>query len=431
MTTLYNDPAGGNASTVGEQFRIDYYHRKALVDAKELEFFTQMSDTINMPKHMGKKMKKYHYVHLLSDQNANSEGIDAAGRKLDATRWYVFRGNRAMHTVTGYATKAAAKAAAQPGEAVQLGTGNFYGSSKDVGTLTARFPVIGEKGGNVNGVTTTRVAIESNLQKLGFHDTYTAESTEFDTDAEREMHWRREMINGASQMSEAHLQVDLLNSATTLRYGGEATDRSEMTGEGTVSEITYDDLQRLELSLNENKCPKAVKILTGTRLIDTVTVAAGRPMFVGAELIPMLTRMTDHFGKPAYVPAHKYAAGSTLMRGEIGRIGAFIIIEVPQMLHWEGSGATATGANPGYRETDGKYNVYPMLTIGSGSFSTIGFASDGKNSKFKIKHVKPGSDISYAKEYFGENGFLSIKWYYGILILRPEWIGIAHTVAMI
>ena len=428
MTTQYNDPANGSPSTVGEQFRLDAYDRIALTDAKELEFFSQMSDTINMPKYMGKKMRKYHYLHVLDDANANSEGIDAVGVKLSTTKWYVFSGNRAMHNTNGYATEAAARTAAGVGEAVQLGTGNLYGSSKDVGTLTERFPVIGEKGGDYNGVSTTRVSVESNLEKFGFHDKYTMESTEFDTDSEREKHWRREMVNAASQMSEAMVQVDLLNAATTIRYGGNALSMAQITGEGTVSEITFDDLQRLDMALNEAKAPKGSKILTGTKLVDTRTIPSGRPLYIGTELLPMIYQMTDNFGKPAFISSEFYAAGTTLMRGEIGRIGKFIIIEVPQMLGWEGGGASV-GTNGGYRDAHGKYNVYPMLCVNSGSFSTIGFASDGKQSKFKIKHVKPETDISYAKEVFGETGFLSIKWYYGTLILRPEWLGLCLTVA--
>jgi N4-gp56 family major capsid protein len=50
--------------------------------------------------------------------------------------------------------------------------------------------------------------------------------------------------------------------------------------------------------------------------------------------------------------------------------------------------------------------------------------------KFKIKHSRPGSDISYSRDDpYGEIGFYSIKWYYGFMLLRPERLAIIKTVA--
>jgi hypothetical protein len=40
----------------------------------------------------------------------------------------------------------------------------------------------------------------------------------------------------------------------------------------------------------------------------------------------------------------------------------------------------------------------------------------------------PESAESYGRDYFGESGFTSIKWYYGSIIFRSEWIATAYTV---
>jgi N4-gp56 family major capsid protein len=72
-----------------------------------------------------------------------------------------------------------------------------------------------------------------------------------------------------------------------------------------------------------------------------------------------------------------------------------------------------------------------MLVIGDASFTTIGFQTSGKMVKFSIKHAKPGSPESYANDPFGETGFMSIKWYYGFMALRPERIGLIKTVARV
>ena len=85
------------------------------------------------------------------------------------------------------------------------------------------------------------------------------------------------------------------------------------------------------------------------------------------------------------------------------------------MMHWAGAGATVT-TNDGYRVTGTKYDVFPALVVGEGSFTTIGFQTDGKTVKFKIKHVKPDSDISYgAHDPYGERLYVYqvVLWFYG------------------
>jgi N4-gp56 family major capsid protein len=98
------------------------------------------------------------------------------------------------------------------------------------------------------------------------------------------------------------------------------------------------------------------------------------------------------------------------------------------MMHWAGVGL-AEGVNAGYRATGGFYDVYPMLVVGDGSFTTIGFQTSGNTVKFNIKHAAPGSPESYANDPYGETGFMSIKWYYGFMALRPERIAVLKTVA--
>jgi N4-gp56 family major capsid protein len=67
--------------------------------------------------------------------------------------------------------------------------------------------------------------------------------------------------------------------------------------------------------------------------------------------------------------------------------------------------------------------------VGEGSFTTIGFQTDGKSVKFKIMHKAPGEQTADKTDPFGESGFMSIKWYYGFMALRPERIALVKTAA--
>jgi N4-gp56 family major capsid protein len=472
----YSDP-------IGAQFRVDFYNKKALIEAKKKQFFGQLADTISMPKNMGKKIVQYIYLPLLDDANINDQGIDANGAStvMSATIG-ISRPDEAEDNqyTTEYvmregANAAAAIAATNAAALIVVGqmsglditvsandsitkvkaileardpawvidtteaqtatvvpeSGNLYGSSKDVGTIAAKMPALSETGGRVNRVGFTRKQIEGNLEKFGFFDEYTKESLDFDTDAELDMHVTREMVLGASEMTEDALQIDLLNAAGVIRFGGEATTTSTLTGEnGSVASLpTYGDLMRLSIDLDNNRCPKNTKIITGTRMVDTKTIDSARIMYIGNELEPMVKAMLDTFGNQAFIPVRQYGNATTLLEGEIGSIDQFRIVVVPEMMHWSAAGATVS-SNDGYRETGGKYDVFPMLVVGDASFTTIGFQTDGKTVKFKIKHVKPETEQAYSRDDpYGELGFMSIKWYYGFMALRPERIALVKTVA--
>jgi N4-gp56 family major capsid protein len=150
-------------------------------------------------------------------------------------------------------------------------------------------------------------------------------------------------------------------------------------------------------------------------------------------------QMTDYHGNQAFIPVAQYGAATTLARGEIGSIHDFRIIVVPEMMHWDAAGADVPAGSGGQEDdlcrysSDAtgklKYNVYPMLVVGDGSFSTIGFQTDGKNVKFKITHKKPGTEVADRQDPYGEVGFYSIKWYYGTIIQRPERLAVIKTVA--
>lgn len=459
----YMNEAGD--ATYREQLIPFYWQRKALIDAKKDMYFSQLADTTNMPKHYGKQIKVFHYIPLLDDRNINDQGIDATGASIadevtitvtdphGASRYAVGSGKDAAEALTAaqakaldmfknlgmtYDSYAAAKAAlntpgsgwtVEEGAAVNNG-GNLYGSSKDVGTITGKLPVISETGGRVNRVGFTRLTLEGTMENFGFFDEYTEDSVNFDNDDQLQEHIARETIRAANEISEDMLQIDLLNAANVVYYGGDATSMETVTGEtdATPSVLDYEALVRLDTALNDNLCPKDTTLISGSRMTDTKTVGAARYAYVGSELKLNLLKMKDFHNNAAFVPVQQYAEAGKVASGEIGAINHFRFIEVPKMLHWAGKGAKVSN-NAGYRESNGAYNVYPLLVVGSKSFTTIGFQTDGNNTKFKILHKKPGTVAANRMDPYGKTGFYSIQWWYGTMILRPEWIACVKVVA--
>ena len=182
--------------------------------------------------------------------------------------------------------------------------------------------------------------------------------------------------------------------------------------------------------MDNNRTPKDTKINTGSVKIDTSTIPAARLMYIGSEMKNTLRKMTDFFNDKAFIPVQKYADGTKALRGEIGTIDEFRIIVVPEMMSWNGAGAAGTTAD-GVHATNGKVDVFPMLVVGSESFTTIGFQSDASSVKFKIIHKKPGPDMATPADPYGKMGFMSIQWWYGFMVIRPERIALIKTAALV
>lgn len=373
MTQVYGD---GTTALGANQINKHYYERKALYDAIQESYFGQLADVKEMPRNMGKAIKQYRYMPLVDDRNRGDMGLNAQG--------------------------------------VKYANGNIYGSTNDIGKVSTDFPVLGELGGRVNRVNLTRVELTGQLNKFGFFWEYSADLDRFDTDADLQTHAHRELMNGAIKLYEDRLQVDLLNNAGLVKYAGTATNMATLTHDMT---LTYADLVKLGIDLDKNKTPKKTKIITGTRMVDTKTIPDCRVAFVGSELIPTLEAMKDYHDKQAFIPAHQYAAGTTLLKGEVGRIAGFRIVVVPHMLKWAGQGANSTNAST--YTTNGKYDVFPFLVVGDEAFTAIGFQTDGKDQKFKVIHKKPSEETASREEPYGETGFFSIKWFYGFM---PQFI---------
>lgn len=406
----YNAPKEGQKSSIdsanSDQMNTFFWIKKALIETRKEQFFMPLANAINMPKHFGKAVKVYEYIPLLDDRNINDQGIDANG--------------------------------------VTIANGNLYGSSRDVGTITGKLPVLTENGGRVNRVGFTRVELEGSLHKFGFFTEFTQEALDFDSDDGLKDHLARELLNGAVQLTEAVLQKDLLAAAGVVLFAGAATSNDEITGEvvpaaGGVpkipaSVVSYKNLMRLDAILTDNRTPRQTRIITGSLKSDTKVIPAGRVAYVGSELVPQLKAMTDLFGNQAWIGTQHYADAGTLMNGEIGSIDNIRFIQVPEMLHWAGAGAEVKD-NAGFHSTTvngvERYDVFPILVVGDDSFSTIGFQTDGKTVKFTIITKMPGNGTADRNDPYGETGFSSIKWYYGILVKRPERIALLKAVAPI
>ena len=385
----------GTNSTIGTQFNTYEYKRKALIETAQVEYFGQLGDVETLTKNFGQKIKKYHYLPLLDDRNINDQGLDATGAVIT--------------------------------------NGNLYGSSKDPGVISGKLPTLSETGGRVNRVGFKRIEIEGEIANYGFFYEWSNDSLDFDSDKDLYSHINRESVRGAREISEDILQLDLLDAAGVVKYMG-ATASSLAT---VADVITYNDLVKLNVTLDDNRCPKDTKALKGSQDTDIINIAAARYVFIGSELIPTLMRMKDYHGDKAFVPVEKYAKIENgkyvnTLHGEIGSVAGFRFVVVPEMMGYKGRGVVKASAVNGNTLLNNGTNidVYPMLVVGSGSFAKINFQSSGTtNDKFQIIVRKPGT-FANPEDPFEKIGYSSIQFWQGTMILRPEWIAKVLTAAI-
>ena len=268
MALNYNAPIKGQKSNIdgpdSDQMQSFLWLRKSIIESRKDQYFFPLANVKNMPKHQGKTIRVFEYVPLLDDRNINDQGIDATGASIT--------------------------------------DGNLYGSSKDIGTIKGKLPTLTENGGRVNRVGFKRLTLEGDITEFGMFTEYTRDSIEFDSDDQLREHLSRELMNGAVQIQEAQIQIDILGNAGVELFAGAATSDDEITGEGaTPSVVTYADLMRIDQILTDNRTPRATTIITGSKFTDTKVIPACRVLYVGSELVGYLRTMKDPFDNKAFV----------------------------------------------------------------------------------------------------------------------------------
>ena len=412
-------PVGGAAGNA--QLNPFYYDKQAIIEVNKKAYIGALSGTRNQPKNMGKEVKKHLMIPLLDDRNINDQGIDAAGVVLDSTKWTAIDASGAI-VGTAYADEAAAIVAAETGVGDGDGTvkqtsGNLYGSSKDIGTIGALTPVISETGGRVNRIGFTREVITGTIENYGYFYEFTKDDLDFDSDPKLYSHLYRESGKAMGEMTEKSLMIDLIGGAGIELFAG---DNVSVAAIAATDIVDLADLRQMTKVLNANDCPMDTQIISGSRNIDTKVVANARYAYTSDDVVSHLEDMMNTVtGKHAWAYVEEYADGakfskSNTAKGEVGKILKTRFIEHPEMVIEENAGVLAI-------------DVSPILYIGSGSFTQIGFQSSGTKSKFNIIVKKPGMEVADRQNPYGKVGFVSSEYWYGVLIERPDHIGIIWT----
>ena len=417
--SVYGD---GTNSTSGANTITHFYDRAGIKEATVENIFAQVADRRSMPQKYGKTFKTSRWLHILDDRNVNDQGLDSDGNPIAGqAAWKVTTGQPAnineVYLVEADATARQAELVATgyggaTKTAITAGNnnGNSYGSSRDIGVVTAGMPSLAEGAGRVNRVGVTKITVETDLKRYGNFIEYTDEVELFSEDSVQ-MRYREELGYMAGQVNDDLVQIDMVNSAGIVAYGGSATSRATLAD---GSHATYDLLRKTTKQLFLNKAKKNTTLIDGSTKIDTRTINATWLAYIGSDVKYDLESVTDSAGDIAWIPAYKYAAAGTLAKGEVGAIHDTRFVESIRMLKFAGAGAAGTTGD----QNDGaNYDVFPILYVTEGSFATVGL--NGK-SKIMFKAKAPGTPT--VTDPYGLRGLFSYNFFYAGVALKADMI---------
>ena len=406
-------------SSLGAQINDKFWSKVAVKEARKKRVFSQLGDKLVQPKNYGDTLVKYHELPIIHKLNINDQAIDANGVRLVKNKWYAYDSARAMTgDANGYATKELAKTAAGATGSIKSGNGNLYGGDTDFAVIKGSFPSLNEEGGKVNAVGMKRLLLEAKVTEFGFHVPFTKKMLDMDTETGLLARISREVGEAQGEIREKQIAAGLLSASEINRVlAGSASTIAEM---GAADKVSFTDIRGMEQSLKLARSPKQTKMIDGSTKIGTVVIGAGYAAYVGQELLPVLEDMV-HAGINVWKPVESYAAAGTIMEDEIGKVSSTRFIEVEDMIKYGGAGASSTdGVNDTDVEnmyvTGGKYDVFPILYVGSDSFGTIGFDGDVA----RVNTVMPTADAH--NDPYGKKGVVAISWFHGILVYRNERI---------
>jgi N4-gp56 family major capsid protein len=427
---------GTTSSSINRQFTPEFVTKAVAEMAPRKRFFSQRSNPIAMPKNYGDTLTKEVRLPILHKDNLIDANIDASTATAIQNMFIAYNSAGAIagtydvstYAVTNSVTIDAARTAcynaavtaAGAGGKVKMGSGYLLNGKADYAVAEQSIPVLPEEGGVVGLLNSTSKLVSA---KITFHAIglkYTVRSVDLDSRKNQVAQKIKDLSRATHELKEIQVQNSIIAASEVNRLiaSTTATTISQMTA---ADILTYDALQGFEQALLAEDVPMDTEIIEGTTKIDTKVVEDGWVVYINRELMPAIRKVKGPDGTTlAFIPKSQYAAGTMLLDGEFGAIGSFRFVVVPDLPAYRGKGSSVSADTAtdklNRHATGGKYDIFPMIVVGSDSFSTTGFT----DKDVTAAHIPPTRDVY--NDMSAQVGGVVSNWTYGFLNYRPERI---------
>lgn len=433
---------GTTSSSINRQFSVEFVTKAVAEMAPRKRFFSQRSNPISMPKNYGDTLTKEVRLPILHKDNMVDANIDAANATVAQNMFFVLNPDGTINTtydVAAYAitnsvsldaARTAVNTAANTlagtlgvGAKVKTSSGYLLNGKAAYAVAANAIPVLPEEGGIIGLLNSTSKLVSA---KITFHAIglkYTVRSVDLDSRKNQVAQKIKDLARATGELKEIQVMNSIISASEGYRLIASAT-ATTITTMKAEDILTYDALQGFEQALIADDVPMDTEILEGTIKIDTKVVEDGWVVYCNRELMPGIRKIKGPDGTSlAFIPKSQYAAGTTLMDGEFGAIGSFRFVIVPDLQAYRGGGSlvsadtTLTAPDRANRyATGGKYDIFPLIVVGSDSFSTTGFT----DKDVTAAHIPPTRDVY--NDMSAQVGGVVSNWTYGFLNYRPERI---------
>lgn len=427
---------GTTSSSINRQFNVEFVTKAVAEMAPRKRFFSQRSNYTSMPKNYGDTLTKEVRLPILHKDNIIDANVDASTASVIQN---MFIAVNASGTIVGTfdvaayqaehsgslesartACLAAATTAAGVGGKVKMGAGYLLNGKAAYSVAQNAIPVLPEEGGIIGLLNSTSKLVSA---KITFHVIglkYTVRSVDLDSRKNQIAQKIKDLSRATHELREIQVMNSIISASEGYRLiaSNTATTVATMTA---ADVLTYDALQGLEQALLADDVPMDTEIIDGTTKIDTKVIEDGWVVYINRQLMPGIRKVKGPDGTSlAFIPKSQYAAGTTLMDGEFGAIGSFRFVLVPDLPFYQGAGSLVSADTAtdklNRHATGGKYDVFPMIIVGSDSFSTTGFT----DKDITAAHIPPQRDVY--NDMSAQVGGVVSNWTYGFLNYRPERI---------
>ena len=447
------------SETITRQFTPEFVTKAVVEMPVRKRFFSKMSNKIAMPKHKGDKVTKVVTYPILHKDNMISGGVDATTATLIQNEYFIVdEAGDVVSAVGAYkaedfmtdaqkkltdkadieaalvTARAAAKAAAEgdagAGETVKSGAGSILNGAASYMTTAGSLVPLPEEGGVVNLMNGSSKLVSANITHHAVGTKYTVRSVDLDSRQGQVAQKLKDLSRAVGEIKEMQVQASIQaaakNNSMIVSADGTGSTFSDITGKDV---LTYDDLVAFEQELIRNDVPMDTEMLTGVDLTDTRVIEDSFIAYIPLEVVPTLRNMKGPGDTIVWIPKSQYGAGTEIMEGEVGQIGAFRFVVVPDLNTYKGfgevlnAGVNSSSTYPAYTSVvdaggtpETRFDVFPMIVVGDDSFSVAGMGFADTSAR----HIPPVADVH--NDMHAEVGGMSAKWTYGFLNYRPERI---------
>jgi len=307
-------------------------------------------------------------------------------------------------------------------------------TSRDLETFTNDIIAnsgLNEADGRKNIIGITNMVIEAEVKRFGKMIPYSDEVDLFSS-TYNSKDFREELGYYMGELYEDLVQGDMLSTSNVL-YPSIATSMATIgdgvAADGTtdgVYKLDYEFLKRCVAKLLRNRVKKHTEMITGSTAVNTKPVNDAYYCVIPQQLIGDIQEIirvssNDKETQFAFVPVSEYPASqqAKAAKGEIGRIGEVAFISSERMFIYAGKGADVPAGYTGrLSNTNGKFDVFPILFVGVGAFATVGLM--GRENI--VYHSRTPEQAISNENPYGTNGFHSANFWYGGMIVKEEAI---------